>query len=306
MRGSWQVGIVVVLATTCWCGCGSKKTNEVSFTQMIDGAQAERDPELRARKLIDIAVQARAVKDMPDAAAASSKALQAAEQIKNSGTKAEVLLLVAKESADAGSRIEASKAIESAKVAVDRIDDRPAKVEATITLAEAVLKFESPETRTRAAGIVLNGAESLVEGVTDAEQKIPLMAKLAVVKMTVAGKDAAQPILKQAAEQAATIADPRKRVRTQSNAAARLYDGGRGEEGKAFYDAALATAAGLTDPQARGYALLDVVEALSPHRTLLPLAQLTVEAEAAAMQMKDQDQRTILLRQIQAVRTAPR
>jgi hypothetical protein len=273
---------------------------------MIDGAQTERDPEIRARKLIDIAVQARAVKDMPDAATASGKALQAAEQIKSPGTKAEVLLLVAKESADAGSRIEASKAIESARVAVERIDDRSAKVEATISLAEAVLKFEDEKTRIRAAGNILNGAESLVEGVTDVEQKIPLMAELAVQKRAIGGMDLAQPVLKQAADQAAAVTDERKRVRAQSHAAARLYDGGLSEQGKAFFDAAVKTAAGLTDPQARGYALLDVVEALRAHRTQLPLAQLTVDAEAAANQMKDQDQKTVLLRQIQSVRTAPR
>jgi hypothetical protein len=304
MRASWPA-VVLVLAAACCTGCGSKKPAEPSLTQRVDAANLERNPEIRARTLIDIAAEQRALKDTPGAATTSALALKAAEQIKDPGTRAEVLLIVAKQSADAGSRIDASKAIESARVAVQTIADRNAKVAATISLAEAVLKFESPEARVRAATAVLNGAESLVEGVTSPEDKVPLMAELIAVKIKIAGKEAAQPLLKTATEQAAAITEPRVRVRTQSAAAARLYAGGRAEEGKAFFDAAVASAAGIADPLAKGHALLDVVEALGPYRTqLASLGQLTVDAEAAANSAKDQDQRVVLLQRVQTVRTA--
>lgn len=307
MQPSWRGWFVVVLTTSCWCsGCGSNKPTEPSPTQQVDAARLERDPEIRARKLIDIAENQRSIKDMPGAAATSADAMRAAEQIKNPGTKAEVLLIVAKQLADSGSRIDASKAIESARIAVATIDDRIAKVTATVSLAEAVLKFEPPETRARAAAAVLGGAESLIEGIDSPEDKVPLLAELAAMKIKIAGQDAAQPLLQATKEQAAAISDPRVRVRTQSAAAARLYDGGRSDEGKALFEAAVASAAGLTDPQARGYALLDIVESLSTHRTQVPLGQLTVDAEAAANQIKDQDQRVVLLQRVQTIRSAPR
>src|SRR5437762_1947381 len=110
MRSSLRSLTLVVLATSCWCGCGdSRKSAEPLPAQQVDAAQMERDPEIRARKLIDIAARQRSIKDTPGAAATSALALRAAQEIKNPGTKAEVLLEVANQLADGGSRIQASE-----------------------------------------------------------------------------------------------------------------------------------------------------------------------------------------------------
>jgi hypothetical protein len=123
--------------------------------------------------------------------------------------------------------------------------------------------------------------------------------------MKIVERSVVETLLKKAEAEAAAVTDVRARVRTQTAAAAVLYEAGLSGDGRPFYDAAVASARELTDPQARGYALLDIVRGLSPYRTQLPLGELAAESQSAAEQIKDQDQRNILLREIQAARTAP-
>ena len=86
MRSSWRT-VVVALAALCYSGCGDSRKAELSPAQQVDAAQMERDPEVRARTLMDIAMRQRALKDTPGAASTSALALQAAQGIKNPGTK---------------------------------------------------------------------------------------------------------------------------------------------------------------------------------------------------------------------------
>ena len=130
-------------------------------------------------------------------------------------------------------------------------------------------------------------------------------AALAAVRMQIAGRASGETLVKTAAAEAAAVTDVRSRVRAQTAGAAALYEAGRAADGRPFYDAAVTSARSLTDPQARGYALLDIVRGLSPYRTQLPLGELALESQTAAEQIKDQDQRNVLLREIQAARTAP-
>jgi hypothetical protein len=293
--------IAISSALSFVAGCGGSKPAEPTLTQQVEAATHERDPEIRARTLIDLSAQQRAMKDNPGAAATMTIALKSALEIKSPATKSEVLLAVAKELiAGNGSKLEASKAIDAARVAVATIADRSEKAKATIDLGMSVKKLGEHD----AAVAALNNAQSLTDGVENPEQKAPLLGSLAAARIVTGDKAKADAALKSARELSDGIADPRRKVRTQAEVAAALYAADQPESGKPMLDAAVDAARAITDPQKRGYALTEIFEVLSPFRTRLPLSGLLNEAGEAARQMKELDQQGVLLRRIQSLLSA--
>jgi hypothetical protein len=296
MASSWRwifaAGLLVSVV-----GCGSKKS-ELTPVQEVDVAMQNPDPEIRARTLIEISVKQRAMKDTPGAATTAERALKSAQEIKAPERKAEVLVLVAQQLlAGGGSKIQANAAIDSAQVAVARIQERPAKVAATISLAEALYRIGERDT----AATSLNTAQSLVDGVTVPDEKVPLLAALAAARWTTGNPQASQKLLQATRDAAAQITEPSARVRTEAAAAAVLYKARYAEEGRKLLDAAVAEARAVADPQKRTYALADIVEAMSPYRNQLPLNDLLVEASASARQVKELDQQQLLMKHLQGL-----
>lgn len=293
--------IAICFVPSLVVGCGSSKPTEPTLSQQVEVAQHERDPEIRARTLMDLSAQQRAMKDNPGAAATMTVALKSALEIKSPATKSEVLLAVAKELiAGNGSKLEASKAIESARVAVATIADRREKAVAMIDLGASVKKLGEHD----AAVAALNNAESLIDGVENPEEKAPLLGALAAARTVTGDKTKSEGALKSARELAAGISDPRRKVRTQAEVAAALYAADLPEAGKPVLDAAVDAARAIADPQGRAYALTEIFEVLSPYRTRVQLSGLLSEAGESARQMKDLDQQGVLLRRIQSLLSA--
>lgn len=290
--------LAISLLVLAVAGCGSSKPTEPTLSQQVEVAARERDPEIRARTLIDLSSQQRAMKDNPGAAATMTLALKAAQEMKNPATKVEVLLAVAKELiAGGGSKLEASKAIESARVAAATIANRDEKAAALLDLGSSAKKLGEPE----AAVSALNDAESLIGGVEKPEAKAPLLGALAAARRVTGDQSKSDAALKSAKELAAGISEARLRVRTQAAVAAVLYRADQPESGKVMLDAAVDSARSITDPQGKAYALSEIFEALSPYRTRVPISSLLTEAGEAARQMKDLDQQGVLLRHLQSL-----
>lgn len=289
--------IAISLTSLTVVGCGSSKPTEPTLSQQVEVAQHEHDPEIRARTLMDLSGKQRAMKDTPGAAATMTLALRSALEIKNPAVKAEVLLAVAKELITGnGSKLEASKAIDAARVAVATISDRGEKAEAMIDLGASVQRLGERD----AAVVALNNAESLIDGVEKPEAKAPLFGSLAAARTLTGDKTKSAAALETAKQLAAGISDVRLRVRTQAAVAAALYRADQPDLGKALLDAAVDSARSISEPQGKAYALSEIFEALSPYRTRVPISSLLTEAGEAARQMTNLDQQGILLRHLQS------
>lgn len=284
-------------------GCGKSKSTELTLVQQVDLAMQEPNAEVRARTLIDLAAQQRAMKDMPGAAITMEKAFEAAKGVKEPAARAEVLLTTAKESAaSGGSKILESRAIELARTAAETIPERSAKVATKIMLADALKRFGED----KAALATLNSAESLVEGIADGDEKMPLMASLAAARWKAGNRAEAEALLKKAAEEGKAMTNARARVRAAAQSAATLYRATWNEEGLKWLNAAVDDARAIADPLGRSYALADIIETMAAFRTQLPLHELLTDAGNAAREVKDIDQQTVLMRQLQTLQNAPK
>lgn len=290
--------LVASLLLPCVIGCGGSKSTEPTLVQQAETAGRLPDPEMRARTLIEISVKQREMKDIAGAGTTIEGALRAATEIKDPAVKADVLVQTAKELlASGGSKLQANAAIDAAQIAVARIQDRQAKIAATIDLAQATHRMSETAT----AKTLLGTAGALLDGVTEPSAKVPLTAAYAAGRFSVGDRDEGNKMLQSAAEQAAAISDVRARVRALAEGAATVYRAAYPTEGRKLVDAAVADARKIEDPLGRAYALAEIVEAMNPYRAQLPVAELLAEASNAAREVKSLDQQTVLMKHLQTL-----
>lgn len=295
--------LLLLLSMSALSGCGKSQPAAPTLVQQVDIAMQEPNAEIRARTLLELAGQQRAMKDLPGAAITMEKAFEAAKQIKEPAARVEVLLTTARESAAVGgSKILESNAIDLARSAAETIPNRTAKVATKIMLAEALKQ----NGEAGAAKVTLESAESLVAGITEAEEKLPLMASLAAARYKNGNRVEAEALLKAAREEAKAMTNPRARVRTEAQSAATLYRTGWPDEGRKSLDASVDDAQAISDPLGRSYALGEIVEAMRDFRMQVPLQGLLTEAGNAAREVKDIDQQTVLMRHLQTLQAAPK
>ncbi len=252
---------VLLLFTAALAGCGDSKGpsgGAIPFDQQVAQAQQERAPELRAEKLIQIALAQSAAQDVFGAEKTLKLAEQSCREIGDPATQAGLFGRLAEAQVGISRRYEAAGSIAAALEAARKIESPESRAR---TLARLARTQGAAETASAAAR-TLQQSEELGAEISDPLQRVLVLAAAAESFHAIGRAADAERVLTTALELARSIEDQRIRCRALAEVAA-AQQGTENAAAKATFDEAVQASRAADDLYASALLLCEIAEKLS-------------------------------------------
>jgi hypothetical protein len=296
---SWS--LVVVASLSVVAGCGKSGSDEPTLPQQIDIAEREADPETRARKLLKLSADQRAIKDLAGGTQTTEKAEDAAGEVKDEAIRTDLMLAIAQEFAVLGRHEQAQDAAGNAQLSTSSITDVGRRLEAKAKIIALLSETGDNE----GAKKTLQALGTEVDDLADPAKRAEYSAIVAATAGKAGDNGMSVKYLAQIDEYAGKVVDVPARIKALTAAAGRLYRWKQDVEGRKRLDAAVIAARGLTDPAAKSDALLSIYESLQDLRKTIPMAELLADAKTSASAVTDEKTRTALIARVQTMLNLP-
>ena len=286
MRGRIALFSSIGICSLLLAGC--RGSSELSLEQKIAKAQKAKEPDVRAKKLIQIAEDRFRARDLRGAESTMTLALRACGAVEDQADRAEVFAKLAEAQVELGTS-DGRRAVESALEAVRRIED-PA------TKSRLLAKVG----RTRGlVGDVDGAARTLSEAAGEARQLEDLAVKTLVLGRVATGyqkigrQTEADRVIEEALGSASSIEDHQKRCEAITLLAADQHATEEAETALTSFNLAVEAAEKIENPYSHAYALTDVAEALAKAGHYDKTKELLNKAEriAEGISMTDEKER---------------
>jgi len=255
------VTLIVVLLTAALAGCGGSKGPSggvMPFDQQVAQAQEEPSPELRAQKLIQIALSQAQAQDVLGAEKTLRLAEQSCREVGDPAARAAKLGRLAEAWVGMNRRYEAGEKVAAALQAAGEIDDANSRARTLARLARVQGEAESAT----AAARTLQQAEELNAEISAPLERTLVLAMVAESFHEIGRATDAQRVLSAALELARSIDDQPMRCRAFLEVAA-VQQAVESTAAKATFDEAAQTARALADHYSSALLFCEIAEKLS-------------------------------------------
>lgn len=290
-------GVVLVGGFTL-AGCGGGSTEGPSLAAQHQAAKKEVDPNLRAKKLVAVALQQLKAGDSAGSDASLAEAMQAASEMKEPAAKAGTLNSVADAIGRSGNLADAKKQLRAARGAADEVEDLPTRIPLLARSAEILAQRLED-----AAGAmdILKEAEKLAGQIEDPADKVAAQLRVVGGFYVAKGTGDVERLGAVAVEGARALTEPRKKSEALADAGGVMRRAGQVAEAATLFGESESAAETIEDANSRGYALVHVATRRLTAGDKDDAAKTIKAAELTAEKVTDRAMREELTKKVREV-----
>jgi tetratricopeptide (TPR) repeat protein len=267
-------------------GCGESKQGGKSLRAQAEQARKNPNPDPRARKLAQIALDQFKAGDASGTADTLAEAVHACEEIKDPISRSGTLTYVARVEARSGARAQAVSLLKQAREQADKIPS----IEVRASTFAKIGRAEGSELHdVSAAAATLKAAEELAGQIADTKSQAVILVEVAEAYMKAGQSAETQRLLDAALKIAQSIDDPAKR-------AAALGEVATGQEPllekgapRSAFEAASQAAREVTSDYGRVITMADIAKRLKDARRPAEAEKMLDEAKAVLPKISEVD-----------------